>query len=158
VSTERRADALASFKPARGGLAIAWRTRATPLPPAAAIACDDVAERLCVALLSRTDDALAKLHGVAGVALIVVSGAPDDLPWVDGLTYLGRDPDAPALLVPTTLTTAPHIALLEKALLAAYGALPPPLAILPQPARMIPLGAARPIARARLRSWADGER
>ena len=37
---------------------------------------------------------------------VVVLGATEALPWVDGVNYLGRDPDAPRLLLPTMLRPA----------------------------------------------------
>lgn len=33
--------------------------------------------------------------------VVVLTGENPDLPWVEGLTYLGRDPQAPMLLLPT---------------------------------------------------------
>jgi hypothetical protein len=134
--------------------AIAWRPRAaSPLEPVAAVALDEAAKRLCAALLSRTDGALGALRGVAGRALVVVTGDAGALPWVDGVVYVGRDPEAAALLVPTMLTTALPIALVERALLAVHAGAP--LVVLPRPALVVPLAEARPLERRRLERWLE---
>jgi hypothetical protein len=67
-----------------------------------------VARRLLERLRRLPDDRLARLEGGATESLVIALGAPEDLPWVDGVTYLGREPDAADLLVPTTReATAP---------------------------------------------------
>ncbi|MFO0595018.1 MAG: hypothetical protein U0228_06930 [Myxococcaceae bacterium] len=42
---------------------------------------------------------LAQLRGVVAGNVLALTG--DELPWVDGAQYFGREPDAPWLLVPT---------------------------------------------------------
>jgi hypothetical protein len=130
--------------------------RPTPLPPSAAVAEGAAARRLAERLLARTDDALVRLAGAAGPGIIAVIGAAEDLPWVDGVLYLGRDPDAPALLLPTALSPDAPLPLWERALLSATGAASPPRAVLPGPLRVLPLGGARPVQRAALAAWIAG--
>lgn len=138
--------------------ALAFVPRAEPLAPAAALAEGEAAVRLARRLLALPDDALARLAGVAGRGLLAVTGAEADLPWVDGVAYLGRDPAAPALLLPTARVPALPLPLVERAL--AAGALPgaAPLAVIAEPLRLVPLGGARPVDRARLVAWLEAAR
>ncbi len=123
------------------------RLREEPLPPAVLAAFGPAAARLRERLLRMSDEALAALSGVAGEGLLLVIGA--DLPWVDGAVYLGRDPAAPALFLPTTLESAVPSALLERALRNRNPRELAPLAVLPGDTglRVVPLGVARPIDR-----------
>ncbi len=146
---------------------VVWRPRLRPLEPAGVVARGAAAQALARRLLARDDAALARLRGVAGVAgvagdgLLALLGAGDELPWTDGVSYLGRDPDAPLLLLPTTREPAVHPRLLEGALLErarAGGAPGPPLAVIlgrspSDPPLLVSLAEARPIDRASLESW-----
>lgn len=130
--------------------------RGVPLTPVAAVAEGDAAVRLARRLLGLDDTALSRLAGVASASLLAVTGAEADLPWVDGVRYLGRDPAAPALLLPTALAPALPLALVERALAAAAPPGAAPLAVLTAPLRLVPMGGARPLERARLLRWLDG--
>lgn len=131
-------------------LPIAWTSRAVPLPPAAVAARGAVSARLIERLRGLPDDRLARLEGGAADGLVLVAGPRDDLPWVDGVTYLGREPDAADLLVPTTREAAAPAALVEAAL-RARGALPAgPFAVLLDPLTLVPLGSLGRIDRAAL--------
>ncbi|MFS8071489.1 MAG: hypothetical protein ACMG6S_34395, partial [Byssovorax sp.] len=99
--------------------------------------------------------ALARLTGVAGPSLLIALGDGDALPWVDGVVYLGRDPRAPSLLVPTALAPNVPVALLERALLGRGEALAALLAVLVDPPALVGVGAARPIERAALTAWIE---
>lgn len=118
----------------------------------------EAARALARRLLVRDDEALARLSGVAGPELLVVLGVAADLPWVDGAVYLGRDADAPALLLPTTREPSVPPVLAERALVAWAQALnaAPPLAVLLDPPLLASTQAARPILRATLQSWLEG--
>jgi len=131
----------------------AWRRRTSPLAASAVVALGPVVSRLAEHLLRRPGDALARLHGVAAPDLLVLLGDLPDLPWVDGVVYLGRDPHAPALLLPTTLEPRIHPALLERTLQRSLASqtVAPPLAVLLGPPRLISLADARPVTPARLR-------
>ncbi|MFN7975077.1 MAG: hypothetical protein U0166_22445 [Acidobacteriota bacterium] len=104
-------------------------------------------------LLERDDDALARLRGVAGDELLVLVGDAADLPWEDGAVYLGRDPRAPALYLPTTLAPSVPVRLFERALLRHAAPLAPPLAVLAPATAVASLAGARPVDRAALRAW-----
>ncbi|MBZ5714481.1 hypothetical protein, partial [Nannocystis pusilla] len=112
---------------------ITWSPRPIPLAPAAVAASGPVAARLADRLLTLADDVLLRLRGVAGRDLVVLTGESSDLPWLDGVDYLGRDPLAPGLYIPTTLEPAPAAALLERALRRRAPQLAAPLALLPPP-------------------------
>jgi hypothetical protein len=126
---------------------VTWRPRPRPLEPAGVAARGAAARALAGRLLARGDEELARLSGVAGPELLIALGAPDDLPWVDGVSYLGRDPDAPLLLLPTNRQPSVHPRLLQDALLRRDARLTPPLAVLLGPDLLVSTAPARPIAR-----------
>lgn len=136
-------------------LTVAFRPRAAPLAPVAAAARGAAARALAERLLARDDEALAKLAGVAAPDLILVLGESDALPWVDGVLYLGRDPAAPALLLPTALEPDVPAPLLERAVLARERAAP--VAVLVEPRQLVSAAAARPVERARLAAFLRAE-
>jgi hypothetical protein len=84
-------------------------------------------------------------------------GAAEDLPWVDGALYLGRDGAAPSLLLPTTLEPDVPAPLLERAVLARARGSAPPIALLVDPPALVGAGMARAVGRAELRAFL-GER
>jgi hypothetical protein len=139
-----------------GPLTLAWGPRARPLEPTAVFAAGPAAAALLRRLGQRSEEALGALRGVAaapGSALpfVLVLGEAALLPWADGVLYLGRDPAAPSLLLPTAASPLVPLALVERALLQRAPAQPPPLAVLPAPwGLVVPVGEARPLSRARL--------
>lgn len=131
---------------------ISWRPRQNPLLPVAVAARGDAALRLARRLLLLDDESLARLEGVAGDELIVIRGAEEDLPWVEGVQYLGVDSEAPALLLPTNYEASWPQPLLARALAARVeesGA----IAVLPQPPLLVPMVSARPVSRRQLTEW-----
>lgn len=129
-------------------LALRWVARETPLAPEALVAPRGAIARLHARLVEADDAALARLRGVATEEGWIVLGPQDALPWVDGLTYLARDPDAPSLWVPTYLSLSPAATLVERAIRGRFGA--GPLALYGAPPRVVALGGARVLDRARL--------
>ena len=129
-------------------LPVAFRPRATPLAPVAAAARGPAAAALAERLLARPEAALATLSGVSASGLLLVLGDAGALPWIDGVVYLGRDPAAPALLLPTALTPDVPAPLFERAVLARVPAAP--VAVLVDPPALVSTTAARPIERALL--------
>jgi hypothetical protein len=83
----------------------------------------------------------------------VVLGPESELPWVDGVVYLGREAAAPGLLVPTHLSPDVPIALLEAAVLRSVQG--SPVAVVPDARQLIDVGAARAIDRATLLAWVE---
>jgi hypothetical protein len=140
----------------REPLPLPWGPRAEPLDPVGVAARGKAARVLAERLLARDDEALARLHGVAGEDLLVVLGEAPELPWADGATYLGRDPRAPSLLLPTTRQPSVPLPLLERALIARAQRVPnapPPLAVLLDPPLLASTLKAWPINRVRLLMW-----
>ena len=130
-------------------LAVTLVPRPTPLVPAAALATGPAARALAARLLAREPAALLRLAGVAGDDLLAVLGDAGDLPWVDGIVYLGREPSAPALFLPTTLTTSAPPPLVERRLIAEGLAAPIVLCA----ALVLSAAPARAIAHAELARW-----
>lgn len=128
---------------------LVWVPREPPLVAGGVVGRGDVAVRLVERLLAGD---LADLEGVGGDGLVVVLGPQDRLPWVDGASYLGRDPEAPALWLPTRVSPTVPVDWLQGAVLriCPVGA---PIAVLAEPSALVPLGAARPLVRARLEAW-----
>jgi hypothetical protein len=122
-----------------------WIERAAPLTPAGLVAPIGVVPALRARLLARDDEALARLRGVATASEWIVIGPEGELPWIDGLTYIGRDPEAPALWVPTYLALTPPAPLVERAIRARFGE--PPFVVIGSPMRVVSMGAARPLDR-----------
>lgn len=132
---------------------VLWSQRASPLRPLGLIAVGPSARALAGRLLRRGDEELLRLRGVGGPQALVVLGAEPDLPWVNGVTYLGRDERAPALLVPTQLEPDVALPLYQLALLRECAAPPGPVAFLPAAGLLVPIGGAQPIERERLAGW-----
>lgn len=91
-----------------------------------------------------------------GPRWLLLLGAPEALPWVDGAQWLGRDPAAPALLLPTRATSDVHPSLLQRAVAARFPEVVPPFVVLPDRQRVIGAGEARPVDADTLRRWLDG--
>jgi hypothetical protein len=133
-------------------LALTWAPRAVPLDARAVAATGATAAALGARLAALDDDALAGLAAVAGAGVLIAIGP--DLPWCDGVVYLGSDPAAPSLLVPTARVPSVPAPLLERAVRARVAATGP-IAVVPAPLRLVPCGAARAIDRARLAAWLE---
>src|SRR5437868_15417633 len=89
---------MSSFLPAEfsaAALEVHWRPREKPLAPVAVAARGFAALRLAQRLLAE-DELLERFEGVAGRELLVLQPNAlqpcTDLPWVDGVQYLGKDP------------------------------------------------------------------
>jgi hypothetical protein len=102
---------------------------------------------------TRDEAALARLSGVRGPGLLLVLGREADLPWIDGIVYLGKDPAAPSLLLPSALEPDVPPALLERAILARAFALEAPIAVLAHPPALAGAGGARPVRSKELQAF-----
>jgi MoxR-vWA-beta-propeller ternary system domain bpX5 len=136
---------------------LTWRPRCRPLAPIAAAAAGHASRALAARVLDRGDDALARLRGLAGAGVLVLIGEEDQLPWVDGVVYLGRDSLSPALLLPTSREPLLPPSLLERAVLSHLRRPETPVALLADPPVILSTGSARPVDRARLRTWLEGQ-
>lgn len=128
------------LNPAPAPLGLTWRERARPLVPVAVAAVGPVASALLRRLRRVPAEELGAFEGVATAgALVVLGGA---LPWVDGVVYLGRDPGAPSLLLPTAQEPTAPPGLLEQAIRRRVGG-SWRVAVLLDPPRLAALGAPR---------------
>jgi hypothetical protein len=136
---------------------LTWRPREVPLDPVGLAARGEAAQALARRLLARDDEALGRLSGVAAPGLLVILGEAADLPWVDGAVYLGRDADAPSLLLPTARAPSAALPLVERSLLARArkSGASPPYAVLVDPPLLASTQAARPLVRGVLKSWLE---
>ena len=136
---------------------VRWVPREPPLAPAAVVGLGDAARALARRLLRLDDARLGALQGVAGPSLVAVVGTADALPWVDGAVYLGRDPAASTLYLPTALRPDVHAALFERALLGGRS-IEAPVAVVTRAGELVvfSLGAARAVSRAELVRQAEG--
>lgn len=125
---------------------IVWRPRDVPLAPVAAAARGPAARRLAARVPTGAGV-------VAGKDVLVVLSA--EL-WIDGIIYLGRDPAAPGLLLPTALLPGLPVDLLERALLRRFAGQPSPLALLSSQngSEVVPVGHARAAPPGELARWA----
>jgi hypothetical protein len=126
--------------------------RAEPLAPVAAA----VPRARCNVLVDRWHrDAseIGGLHAVATSSTLLLFGEEDALPWVDGVVYLGRDPGAPRLFVPTALAPDLPMALLERALFARWPGARAPAALLLDPLRLADGLSPTPFDLASLEAW-----
>jgi hypothetical protein len=108
--------------------------REPPLAPRAVVAIGhDVVAALALRLLQHPRP--QELAAVRGDALLIVLGA--ELPWVDGVLYLGAEAACPTLLMPTTrATNAPADLVLSAFVRRGARA---PLALLDDPPRVVSL-------------------
>ncbi len=135
-----------------------WSARWPPLIECAVGAVGASAQALVARLINRETEMLSLLRGVArveGDPVVVILGDREALPWSEGVTYLGQPSSAPGLLLPTNLQPSVPEALLERQLCARAQ---PPLATWPQGdgLLLVPLGAARPLSRAKLEAFLEG--
>lgn len=146
-------------------ISVAWHPRPSPLEACAVAASGEAARTLALRCLARDEEQLATLRGVSvGRDGLILLGDFGVLPWADGALYLGRDAQAPSLLLPTMLQPDASLTLFESALLhqlqkAAQSheanALTPPLAVWPSQGTVVSLSQARPLDRVRLQMWLD---
>ena len=126
---------------------VEWRPRTEPLAPRAVVGFGAVATRLVARLLADVE-AWTGLEGLSGAEVIVVLGPSEQLPWVDGVRYYGRDPAAPELYLPTTLAPTVPVELYAQTIVS-----PRPLLIEPREGRAFPLSGALPLSAKRLSAW-----
>ena len=133
--------------------------RALPLVPGAVLGLGPAARSLALRLLKQESHQLGRLRGLAGTDFLLLLGEPDDLPWVDGLTYLGREPSAPELYLPCATTPDVPAPLLLRALLQRFHAERPsvPLAVSLEPQLVVSCAAAQPLSREPIVGWLTRE-
>jgi hypothetical protein len=144
-------------RPKEASALVRWSPRLAPLSPSAVVAKGQAAHALARRL---STVAANRLSGVVSGDILLVVGEAVHLPWADGVCYLGKDPSAPSLLLPTNLQPSVAPALLERAISRSLSAGPPPIAVLPfwpPTTLVISVGLALPINEERLRNWLRGK-
>lgn len=133
---------------------MAWQTRATPLAPAGMVVPAALAPALLARLHARTASQWQALSLVATRDLLLLLGANDALPWVDGARYCAPDPHAPNLWTPTHLEPALPVDLVQTNLVERAGS--SPVLLWPAPELLLPLAAAQALTPSLL-AWLAGE-
>ncbi|MCB9589606.1 MAG: hypothetical protein H6718_29600 [Polyangiaceae bacterium] len=146
----------------RSFLAQRSRLRQAPLEPLAVMASGPTVAVLLEQLLTWPEQSqtgercLADLRAARTADTLFLLGETRSLPWVDGVRYLGRDVEAPDLLLPTDAEPALPLAWFRAALArgaATHAGAEPPFAICFAPPRIVSLAAARALCREDLLHW-----
>lgn len=143
------------MRPPTEQIAVTWLPRPVPLIPAAVVARGKPARALARRLLDLNDPDLSTLRGVVAPGLLAVLGEASALPWADGVVYLGRVPEHPAVLWPTHSAPDLPVPLVQRALQRQFSHLPAPLAVVPSLGCVLSVAAALPLERAALREWLE---
>lgn len=114
-----------------------------PLTPGGALASGDVAR----ALVQRLVSGGGAVRGVVAEDVLVVLG---DVPWVDGLTWLGQDEAARGLWLPTWQAPTVPVGLVGRAVAGTVGL---PAVLLPD--LVVSVVEAAPFDLQRLQRWAS---
>lgn len=131
-----------------GGLLWGWVERSDPLSPCGLAVEGPGLAQLEARLEAYDATHLSRLKGVWGDGFAVILGANVDLPWLDrslGVTWLGVDPRARALRLPTAVRPCVPLDWLERRLLSWASPDCAPLAVLPSRSLVVPLSAAVPL-------------
>ncbi|PVZ20169.1 MULTISPECIES: hypothetical protein [unclassified Pseudomonas] len=120
-----------------------WRARQAASAPQAAVAWGDAARRLHARLKRMAEGELAGLEATANGEVLVITGRPDTLPWVEGVQYACAEPAAPGLWLPTSWEPDAPLDLLGQALLARFPRAP--LLLWHAPAAVVPLDRCLPV-------------
>ena len=132
---------------------LTWMPRLIPLRPEAAIATGAAAQKISQLMLRYPVERLERLKAGGLGELLLVVGDEDDLPWAPGVSYLGRDPDAHQIYLPTNLQPNLPAILLEQSLRQAGKRLP--LAVLPETMQLVTITNLLPLRREILEKFAN---
>ena len=138
------------------GVGVNWLPRSEPLAPCACVARGRSRPRARKRPARVGAGAPRPDQGVRRRRRLVVLGDVAELPWLDGIAYLGRDEAAPHLLLPTSRRPDVPLDLFARALAARVPGCPGGGAVLPEPTGgmlWVPIAAAGPIERASLEAW-----
>ncbi len=114
-----------------------WRPVAAAAAPRAAVGHGVAATRLLARLAALPEDRRSALTATGTADWLVVIGASDDLPWVEGVRYAAPGAASPALWLPTHVEPTAPPDLLWRALEARHGR--GPLLLWNEPAAVLPL-------------------
>jgi hypothetical protein len=119
-----------------------WQTEPKPPTPMGVVGVCEVARRLFEKVSAMLADEVRResterLMATAHHDMLILTGAADALPWVDGARYIAPRADAPALWLPTH--ERPNVPLDLLALAVARRHPQMPLLLWPSPAQLVPL-------------------
>jgi hypothetical protein len=120
---------------------MAWQTRAVALTPAGLVAPASMAPALLSLLRLGEAKQLSALSVVATRDIVVLLGANDVLPWLDGARYCAPDPDARNLWTPTHLAPALPVDLVQTNLIERAAS--SPVLLWHAPEQLLPLAGAQ---------------
>ncbi|MBI3229069.1 MAG: hypothetical protein HYZ45_02440 [Burkholderiales bacterium] len=120
-----------------------WQARDEALTAAGMLAQGAKAHALLARLqqLASAGNSLTQFRVLLWRDMLLLLGAADQLPWLDGARYCAPCPQAPALWLPTHLVPDMAGDLLQTALLARAGT--SPLLLWHDPLQILPLSSAR---------------
>lgn len=106
---------------------IQWRQSPAPLTPEGILVTGEQKQHLFECLAQMTSEQLATLRGSHNEHIALLIGPPESLPWLpvsgsSDAVYVGKNPLAPHLWLPTHLTPSVPIDLLDKAIIRQFGA------------------------------------
>lgn len=120
---------------------MAWQTRPVALTPAGLVASGSLVSALLSLLRQCEAKQLSALSVVATRDLVVLLGANETLPWIDGARYCAPDPDARNLWTPTHLVPALPADLVQANLIERAGS--SPVLLWHAPEQLLPLAGAQ---------------
>jgi hypothetical protein len=121
-----------------------WLERSPALIPQAAVAWGEAAVRLRTRLGDMPIEQQSRVSATANRDVLVMTGATNDLPWVDGIKYAAPSPEAPQLWLPTHSQPSVPCDLLAIALCRNQGR--QPLLIWPSRSALLPLDRLLPVS------------
>ena len=122
-----------------------------PLKPEIVVAKGIVACQLLKKCQDFSEQQLARYEGLSCADLVLLKAEEEHLPWIKGVIYLGRDPHAPSLYIPTHLSVNVPLSILERALLKKTGI--GPMAVLPASSQLLPLTNLLSLDRQAIAAW-----
>jgi MoxR-vWA-beta-propeller ternary system domain bpX5 len=122
---------------ARGSVSWKWCADPSPPEPHGAVGWHQAARSLHARLAQLPSSVQARLLASANRDVLIVTGAPTDLPWVPGVAYATRCVEAPTLWRPTLLQPDVPADLLARSLQRLHAR--EPLLLWPEPAVVVPL-------------------
>ncbi|MFQ6310209.1 hypothetical protein [Lysobacter capsici] len=119
-----------------------WRSEADPPPPQGAVGVGAAAHGLLDAIERLDESVRERLMLTANDDVVILTGAPQSLPWSEGVAYVAPRADAPALWLSTVERPDLPLDLLHRAIARRHPQ--SPLLLLREPARIVPLHRALP--------------
>ena len=122
---------------------VLWHHEPEPPLPKGVIGMGPVSRRLFAAIQGRPETYRHSLMATANDDLLILTGATQDLPWVDGAQYIAPRTEVPALWLPTAQRPKLPLDLLDRAIRREHRQ--SPLLLLPTPGRLVPLTRLLPV-------------